>query len=66
MADILDLAQEAGVTLRLARLKPTVRATLDRDGVIERLGEDNIHGNIFRAVQAEQAAAGKGLGDEPG
>ncbi|MGO4190196.1 SulP family inorganic anion transporter [Arthrobacter sp. YAF17] len=66
MADIVDLAREAGVTLRLARLKPTVRATLARDGVIERLGEDNIHGNIFRAVQAEQAAAGKGLGDEPG
>lgn len=66
MADVADLAHEAGVNLRLARLKPTVRATLARDGVIERIGEDNIHGNIFRAVQAEQAAAGKGLGDEPG
>ena len=66
MADIADLAHEAGVNLRLARLKPTVRATLARDGVIERIGEDKIHGNIFRAVQAEQAAVGKRPDNEPG
>lgn len=66
VADIVDLAREAGVTLRLARLKPTVRATLARDGAIERIGEDKIHGNIFRAVQAEQAAVEKGPHIEPG
>lgn len=66
MADVVDLAREAGVNLRLARLKPTARAILARDGVIERIGEDKIHGNIFRAVQAEQAAAGKGPDGEPG
>ncbi|MEO3933102.1 SulP family inorganic anion transporter [Micrococcaceae bacterium Sec7.4] len=66
MADIADLAHDAGVTLRLARLKPTVRATLGRDGVIERIGEDKIHGNIFRAVQAEQGAAGRGPDDKQG
>ena len=27
MAEIVDLAREAGVTLRLARLKPAVRAS---------------------------------------
>ncbi|BCW66934.1 sodium-independent anion transporter [Arthrobacter sp. NicSoilB4] len=54
MADIVDLAREAGVTLRLARLKPAVRATLAKDGVIERIGAERIHGNIFRAVQAAQ------------
>ena len=64
MADIVDLARESGVDLRLARLKPTVRAILARDGVIERIGEDKIHGNIFRAVQAQQAAAGKPPGNE--
>lgn len=66
MVDVADLAREAGVNLRLARLKPAVRTILARDGVIERIGEHKIHGNIFRAVQAEQAAAGKGHGDEPG
>jgi high affinity sulfate transporter 1 len=56
MGDIVDLAHEAGITLRLARLKPEVRAVLERDGVIERLGADRIHGNIYRAVEAERSA----------
>ena len=65
MADIADLADESAVTLRLARLKPAVRATLDRDGVIERIGADMIHGNIYRAVQAEMAAVGRGRDGTP-
>jgi sulfate permease, SulP family len=56
LADIVNLAEESAVSLRLTRLKPAVRATLDRDGVVERLGADKIHGNIYRAVQAELAA----------
>lgn len=57
MDDIVTMAEEASVTLRLARLKPRVRATLDRSGVLERIGPDRVHGNIHRAVQAELAAA---------
>jgi hypothetical protein len=33
--------------------------------VIERIGAERIHGNIFRAVQAAQAAAGTGHNDKP-
>ena len=66
MADIADLAREAGVTLRLARLKPAVRATLARDGVIERIGAERIHGNIYRAVEAEEAAANKARDEQQG
>ncbi len=55
LGDIIGLASESGVTLRLARLKPSVRTTLERDGVIERLGADRIHGNIYRAVEAERS-----------
>jgi high affinity sulfate transporter 1 len=55
MADLVEVAHDSGVTLRLARLKPSVRATLERDGVIERLGADHIHGNIYRAVEAERS-----------
>ena len=40
MGDVVDLAEESGITLRLARLKPSVRSTLDRDGVLERVGTD--------------------------
>jgi high affinity sulfate transporter 1 len=60
VAEIAQLAAESHITLRLARLKPAVRATLDRDGVIQRVGADRIHGNIFRAVQAELASTDRG------
>jgi SulP family sulfate permease len=52
LSDVVSLAGDAGVTLRLARLKIDVRAILDRDGVIERIGAGNIHGNVDTAVQA--------------
>ena len=35
MAEIARLAEESGLTLRLARVKPAVAATFDRDGVLE-------------------------------
>ena len=57
MADVVSLARDAGVNLRLTRLKPAPRAVLERDGVIALIGADKIHGNIHRAVEAEQAAA---------
>ncbi len=52
LMEIVELTEESGITLRLARLKTSVRRTLEKDGVIERLGADRIHGNVFRAVQA--------------
>jgi SulP family sulfate permease len=55
MAEMVDLAEESAITLRLARLKPPVRSTLERDGVLERIGPDKIHGNVDRAVQAQLA-----------
>ncbi len=56
MREIVELTDQAGVTLRLARLKPAVRAVLERDGVLERIGEDRIHGNVDHAVEAQLAA----------
>ena len=35
-------------------------AVLQRDGVIDRIGADHIHGNVHRAVEAQLA------GDVPG
>jgi len=54
LADVLDLAEDSGVVLRLARLKASVRSTLELDGVMERLGADHLHGNVARAVAAER------------
>jgi sulfate permease, SulP family len=56
MGDVITLAEDSGVTLRLARLKPAVRATLQRGGVLDRLGADHVHGNVHRAVQAQVMA----------
>jgi len=53
--DILVLCQQAGLALRLARVKPAVRAVLEREHLLERLGTDHVHGNVHRAVEAERA-----------
>ncbi|MEN2736347.1 sulfate permease [Microbacterium sp. X-17] len=58
LADVVTLAADAGVRLRLTRLKPGPRAVLEREGVIELIGADHIHGNIHRAVEAERNDAG--------
>ncbi len=56
VAEILDFAESAGIELRLARLKPAVASVLGRDGVLERLGGERVHGNVHRAVEAQIAA----------
>ena len=53
--DILELCARADVTLRLAHVKPGVRATLEREQFVARLGSDHIHGNVHRAVKAQEA-----------
>jgi anti-anti-sigma factor len=58
MSEILDLTRQAGVTLRLARLKPPVREVLERDGFLGRIGDDKIHGNVDHAVNAQLAVSG--------
>ncbi len=56
LGDIVDLAEESDITLRLAGVKPAVRTTLAKDGILDRLGTDKIHGNVHRAVRAHQDA----------
>ena len=57
MREILELTEQAGVTLRLARVKPAVRELLRRDHVLDRIGDHRIHGNVHRAVEAQLLAA---------
>jgi sulfate permease, SulP family len=63
MREIHELAGQAGLTLRLARLKPSVRELLTRDGILGRIGEENIHGNVDHAVKAQVAAQGGSRAD---
>ena len=60
LAQIHQLVQTRGATLRLARVKPPVLAVLRRDGVIDRIGADHVHGNVHRAVEAQRAAERSG------
>ena len=55
MREIVELAEHASVTLRLARVKPAVTEVLARDGVLDAIGADRIHGNVERAVHAQLA-----------
>jgi sulfate permease, SulP family len=52
MHEILELTQQAEVTLRLARVKPSVAEVLARDGVLDRLGEDGTYLSVAQAVEA--------------
>jgi sulfate permease, SulP family len=58
MREILDLTEQAGVTLRLARVKPAVRELLAGDGVLDRLGDDKTNDAVCHAVAAQIAAQG--------
>ena len=55
LSEIHELVEQHGATLRLARVKPPVLAVLQRDGLVELIGADHIHGNIHRAVEAQLA-----------
>ena len=54
LAEIHELTQSDGVTLRLARLKPQVRVVLEADGTVDLIGRDHIHGDVFGAVEAQR------------
>jgi sulfate permease, SulP family len=58
LREILELTEQAAVTLRLARVKPVVRELLRRDDLLDRIGAERIHGNVHRAVEAQLVAAG--------
>ena len=67
LGQILEVAHDYGVELRLARVKPRVMQVLRRDGIIERLGETAIYGNLYEATKDRIPPAGQTLaGGIPG
>ncbi len=56
LAEIHELMESTGVTLRLARLKPRVRSVLEADGTVDLIGRDHIHGDVNSAVEAQRRA----------
>jgi sulfate permease, SulP family len=55
LSEIYELTEAAGVALRLAGVNPQVLAVLHADGIDDRVGADNIHGNVHMAVEAQLA-----------
>ena len=63
LRELTELTERAGVTLRLARVKPAVRELLRRDQVLDRIGGQRIHGNIRQAVEAQIEWPGRQVGE---
>ena len=55
LGKLITAAAQAGVSLRLARVKPEVLAVLEADGVARALGPDRFHPNLDSAVTTELA-----------
>ncbi|GAA4345096.1 SulP family inorganic anion transporter [Microbacterium rhizosphaerae] len=53
LTEIVDLTEAEGLALRLARVKPQVLAVLKAQGILDRIGDDHVHGNVHRAVEAQ-------------
>jgi len=56
VAEIVRLAEESHVELRLSSVRPAIRTMLERDGVIDRIRADRVHGSAYRAVAAHLSA----------
>jgi high affinity sulfate transporter 1 len=52
LGEIVDRAERAGLSLRFARIKPSVREVLERDGLLARIG-DRLYDSVGQAVSAE-------------
>ena len=50
IAKIVEAAPNYDIELRLTRVKVQVIEVLRRDGIIDRLGEDRIYGNVYEAA----------------
>jgi SulP family sulfate permease len=58
LCELVDQLHEEGVVVGTARANHVVVAQLERGGVIDRIGYDNVHATINRAVRAFRETAG--------
>lgn len=62
LGDIVTLVTAHGAQLRLARAKPAVLRVLKADGVLDRIGRENIHGSVYLAARDMMPAEPAGSG----
>jgi sulfate permease, SulP family len=60
LEEIQRLTAADGIALRLARVKPQVLAVLRADGVVDAIGAERIHGDVYRAVDAQLGEDARG------
>ncbi len=60
LGELLEICGPAGITLRLARVKPAVYAVLQRDGFVDRIGSERIHETVADAVERQRAGGRTG------
>ena len=65
LGELVVLARENGVTIRLARVKPVVLEVLARDGVLDSIGPDHIHADVNQAVETQLSAGSSPDGTRP-
>jgi sulfate permease, SulP family len=53
LAELHQVAVSEQVTFRLARVKPHVIEMLEADGLLAEIGENRVHVNVYRAVEAQ-------------
>jgi sulfate permease, SulP family len=56
LAELAELADLNRITLSLARVKEPVLTVLEADGVVERIGADQVHDRIPEAIGAAREA----------
>ena len=54
LGEMVELARNNGIRVRLARVKPAVLGVLERDGVLDVLGEDHVHDDVHQAVEIQR------------
>ena len=62
LTELRQLADSYGITLRLARVQAAAMTVLEADGVVDAIGSDHVHGDVYQAVEAQLAAPREDVG----
>jgi len=51
-SDLLTVMEKSGVAVKLARVHTPVREFMEKDGLVEKIGEENLYPRVRDAVEA--------------
>jgi len=50
LSELIELAHEREIEFRLTRVKTAVKEVLQRDGIIDQIGEESVYGNDYETA----------------